>query len=76
MQVLHLFQSDGHNYVGHHGHPPGTNTTEEVEQMECVAGSARARKTLFRVVVDCAQKFYPTAFYARIPQAGNNSSIG
>lgn len=38
MEVLHLFQSDGHNFVGHHGQPAGTNTIHEVDQMQCVAG--------------------------------------
>lgn len=38
MEVLHLFQSDGHNFVGNHGQPAGTNTIHEVDQMQCVAG--------------------------------------
>ncbi len=38
MEVLHLFQSEGHNFVGHHGQPAGTNTINEVDQMECVGG--------------------------------------
>ncbi len=54
MQVLHLFRSDGHNYVGHHGHPAGTNTTEEVEQMECVAGRGISGDRFF----DHAENFH------------------
>ena len=38
MEVLHLFQSDGHNFIGHHGKPAGTNTTNEVDQLDCVSG--------------------------------------
>lgn len=38
MELLHLFQSDGHNFVGHHGKPAGTNGINEVDEMECVAG--------------------------------------
>lgn len=38
MQVLHLYVSDGHNYVGHHGKPPGENPIREVDEVECVAG--------------------------------------
>ena len=38
MEILHLFLSDGHNFVGHHGKPAGTNRINEVDEMECVAG--------------------------------------
>lgn len=38
MEVLHLFQSSGHNFVGHHGRPAGANPINEVDEMECVAG--------------------------------------
>jgi MOSC domain-containing protein YiiM len=54
MQVLHLFQSDGHNYIGHHGHPAGTNTTEEVEEIECVAGRGISGDRFF----DHAENFH------------------
>lgn len=37
MEILHLYISDGHNYVGHHGKPPGTNAVREVDRIECVA---------------------------------------
>ena len=36
--VLHLYISPGHNFIGHHGRPPGTHPTNEVEQIVCVAG--------------------------------------
>lgn len=38
IRVRHLYISAGHNYVGHHGRPPGTHPTIEVGQIECVAG--------------------------------------
>ncbi len=36
--VEHLFISPGHNYVGHHGVPPGTHPLVELTEVECVAG--------------------------------------
>ena len=38
MKIRHLYISPGHNYFGHHGKPPGENPTEEVSEVECVAG--------------------------------------
>ncbi|MBI3848843.1 MAG: molybdenum cofactor biosysynthesis protein [Verrucomicrobia bacterium] len=38
MRICQLFISPGHNYVGHHGQPPGTNPVLELGQVECVAG--------------------------------------
>ncbi len=38
MEVLHLFISPDHNYVGHFGGPAGTAPTLEVPEIECVAG--------------------------------------
>lgn len=38
MDVLHLFVSNGHNFVGHHGKAAGTHTIDEVDTIECVAG--------------------------------------
>jgi len=34
----HLFTSPGHNFVGHHGGPPGEHPIIEADQIECVAG--------------------------------------
>ncbi|MGQ0798859.1 MAG: hypothetical protein ACT4NL_01945 [Pseudomarimonas sp.] len=39
MEILHLFISPEHTYVGHYGGPAGTAPIIEVEQIECVAGS-------------------------------------
>ena len=38
MEILHLYISDGHNYVGHHGRPPGEHEIIEVAEIRCVAG--------------------------------------
>lgn len=36
--VHRLYISPGHNFIGHHGQPPGVHPTIEVGQIECVAG--------------------------------------
>ena len=36
--IVHLFISPGHNYVGHHGKPPGENALIEVPEIRCLAG--------------------------------------
>jgi MOSC domain-containing protein YiiM len=38
MELLHLYLSPGHNFVGHHGLPPGNHPMIEVQELECVAG--------------------------------------
>ena len=38
IRVVHLYISPGHNFVGHHGRPPGTHPNIEVQQIECIAG--------------------------------------
>ena len=38
IRLRHLFTSPGHNFVGHHGGPPGDHPSVEAEQIECVAG--------------------------------------
>jgi len=38
IRVCHLFTSPGHNFVGHHGGPPGEHLIIEADQIECVAG--------------------------------------
>jgi MOSC domain-containing protein YiiM len=38
IRVQHLFISPGHNFVGHHGGPPGNHPIIETDQVECVAG--------------------------------------
>ncbi|MBL9135581.1 MAG: molybdenum cofactor biosysynthesis protein [Verrucomicrobiales bacterium] len=38
MELMHLYLSPGHNYVGHHGLPPGNHPMLEVPELECVAG--------------------------------------
>jgi hypothetical protein len=38
IRVRHLFTSPGHNFVGHHGGPPGEYAIVEADRVECVAG--------------------------------------
>jgi MOSC domain-containing protein YiiM len=37
-ELLHLYVSPGHNFVGHHGQPAGTHPVHEVPEVRCVAG--------------------------------------
>lgn len=37
MQILHLYISPEHNYIGHHGKPAGQAPMIEVDSVECVA---------------------------------------
>jgi MOSC domain-containing protein YiiM len=37
-ELLNLFVSVGHNYMGQHGNPPGNYAPVELDQIECVAG--------------------------------------
>ncbi len=38
VELLHLYISPGHNFVGHHGRPAGTHPVHEVPEVRCVAG--------------------------------------
>jgi hypothetical protein len=38
IRVRNLFISPGHNFVGHHGGPPGEHPVIAADQIECVAG--------------------------------------
>lgn len=38
IEVAHLYISDAHNYVGHHGKPPGRNPMLGMQELHCVAG--------------------------------------
>jgi MOSC domain-containing protein YiiM len=38
MRIRRIFISPGHNFVGHHGGPPGTHAAMEVESVDCLAG--------------------------------------
>ncbi len=38
MQLLHIFTSPAHNFVGHHNQEPGSAPMEEIAEVECVAG--------------------------------------
>ena len=38
MEVLRVYVSDGHNFVGHHGREPSRHPMHELDKIECVAG--------------------------------------
>ena len=38
MKIARFYLSSDHNYVGHHGKPPGETPVREVEAIDCVAG--------------------------------------
>ncbi len=38
MRIRHIFISPAHNFVGHHGKPPGDSPTVEVREARCIAG--------------------------------------
>lgn len=38
MELVHLYISPAHNFVGHHGQPPGDAPMEDRAEVECVAG--------------------------------------
>ena len=38
LRVLQLYISPGHNYIGHHGKPPGEHATVAVPEVRCVPG--------------------------------------
>ncbi len=38
MELLHLYISPAHNFVGHHGGPPGDAPMVDAAEIECVAG--------------------------------------
>jgi MOSC domain-containing protein YiiM len=37
VKIRHIYISPGHNFLGHHGQPPGENPVVEVAEIECVA---------------------------------------
>jgi MOSC domain-containing protein YiiM len=47
MEILHLYISEGHNYRGHHGRPPGEHAIAEVDEIRCVAGHGIERDRYF-----------------------------
>ena len=38
IELVHLYLSRGHNFVGHHGKPPGEHEIREVDQLDCRSG--------------------------------------
>jgi MOSC domain-containing protein YiiM len=39
MEILHLYISPSHNFLGHHGLPPGEEPMEACAEIDCVASS-------------------------------------
>lgn len=37
-EILHLYRSQGHNYIGHHGREPDSHPLESLTELHCVAG--------------------------------------
>lgn len=52
VNICQIFISPGHNFVGHHGQPPGTHPTLEVRAVECVAGQGLRGDRYFGHKVD------------------------
>lgn len=52
LEILRLYISPGHNYVGHHAQPPGEHPNLEVDQLECVAGRGIRGDRFFDYKVD------------------------
>jgi MOSC domain-containing protein YiiM len=38
VKIRHIYISPGHNFFGHHDQPSGENSTQELKEVECVAG--------------------------------------
>lgn len=60
MQVVDIYISPGHNYVGHHGKPAGEHPIERVDRIDCVAGRGIRGDRYF----DCEPDFKQITFFA------------
>ena len=60
MDIVDLYISPGHNYVGHHGKPPGEHPIVEVQEINCVAGRGIRDDRYF----DCEPDFKQITFFA------------
>jgi hypothetical protein len=77
MNIISLYISNGHNYVGHHGRDAGTNQIQEVQRARCVAGRGivgdryfnRESDLAFMILftVEIAIAHYPPTRYASCP---------
>ncbi len=47
-QLVRLFWSPGHNFVGHHGRPPGNHPMLDATEVRCVAGHGIEGDRYFR----------------------------
>ena len=76
IRVLRLFISPGHNFVGHHGLPPGENPMTEVDRIECVAGRGIRGDRFFDHKKDYKGQitFFSAETFSRLQQELNASS--
>jgi len=84
--IRHIFISSGHNFVGHHGKPPGEYAAHEVNSIHCVAGKGlvgdryfgfkepfKGQATLFDwSVFQNLQSTFPSASFPLQPCAGTS----
>ena len=60
MQIVDIYISPGHNYVGHHGKPAGKHGIERVQKIDCVAGRGIHGDRYF----DCEQDHKQITFFS------------
>lgn len=60
MEIVDIYISPGHNYVGHHGRPAGDHPIERVLRIECVAGRGIRNDRYF----DCEPDYKQITFFA------------
>ena len=68
--VRHLYISNGHNFFGHYGRPPGSHPMREVGEVECVSGRGIRGDRFFDYRNDyCGQiTFFSTEVYESLCQ--------
>jgi len=52
VNIHHIFISPGHNFIGHYGKPPGTNASEPLESVQCIAGKGLVGDRFFEHETD------------------------
>ncbi len=68
MNIISLYISNGHNYVGHHGRDAGTNQIQEVQRARCVAGRGIVGDRYFNREKDhkCQITFFDYSVYQNL----------
>ena len=72
MEVVDLYISPGHNFVGHHGKPAGKHPIERVGRIECVAGRGIRNDRYF----DCETDYKQITFFAEETFAALKDQFG